>query len=233
MIKNKFARMFTPDGLLVPKKILKREVFTASKKFTAPEELNLRGYCTPVENQGDLPYCAAYSASSFAENILWRKRHYHEDIDPAPLYKYAKTIDGAPNTPGTFLECTLDALLKKGYFDNKICKIKTFGGKTQFGNDNCINDLKFAIHQYGCCLAGFNITDEWYSPGDDNTIDGTGWHRSEGGHAVTICGYDKDRVLIMNSWGTSYADRGFVWITNDAFLKQFIYGALLTNVLDD
>ena len=229
--KNKFARMFVNGGLKIPEKILKRETFAAAKDFTAPEMLDLRGYCTPVENQGNLPYCAAYSASSFAENILWRKNHYHEEIDPLPLYKYAKTIDGDPTGAGTFLECAMEALFKYKYFDPNVCKIKLFGGNP-FNNVNAIRDMKFAIHQYGVCMAGFSITSEWYSPNRDNTITGKD-AAGQGGHAVIVCGYDKNRFLIMNSWGKSYAENGFVWITNDAFQKQFIYSCIMTHCLDD
>ena len=229
---NKYADMFVSGGLKVPEKILKREMFCATKNFSAPEELILKGYCTPVENQGNLPYCAAYSASSFAENILWRKNHYHRDIDPVPLYKYAKTIDGDPNGAGTYLECTMEALLEKGYFDKDICQIKQIGGELMFGNGSAIKDVKFAIHRYGVCMAGFNITTEWYSP-RNNIIKADRSYGSEGGHAVIICGYDKDGFIIMNSWGESYADKGFVKVSYNAFSKQFIYTTVMTHVLDD
>ena len=228
---NKYAQMFVSGGLKVPDKILKRETFKASKNFSAPDELILRGYCTPVENQGNLPYCAAYAASSFAENILWRKNHYHQDIDPVPLYKYAKTIDGDPNGAGTFLECTMEALLAKGYFDKDICRIKQIGG-TSFGNDNVINDVKFAIHRYGVCMAGYEITTEWYAP-RNNQITGSRKYPSEGGHAVIICGWRKGDFLIMNSWGKSYADDGFVWVSFEETQRRLIYATIMTHVLDD
>lgn len=230
--RNKFARMFVNGGLRIPEKILKKETFAAANNFTAPSKLDLRGYCTPVENQGNLPYCAAYSASSFAENILWRKRHYHEEIDPLPIYKYAKTIDGDPKGAGTFLECAMEGLFKYDYFDPKICKIKMFGGNP-FNNANGIRDMKFAIHQYGVAMAGFNITSEWYSPNSDNTVTGRKDASGQGGHAVIVCGYDENRFLIMNSWGKGYAEDGFVWVTYKAFEEQFIYASIMTHCLDD
>lgn len=229
---NKFADMFVTGALKVPEKIAKSKTFKAARGFSAPKVLNLDGYCTPVENQGNLPFCAAYSASSFAENILWRKRHYHVDIDPVPLYRYAKTIDGDPNGAGTYLECTMEALLAKRIFDPDLCKIKQFGGLISFNNGNMLNDIKFAIHRYGVCMAGFNITTEWYKP-KDNIIRANKSFACEGGHAVIICGYDEGRIRILNSWGNDYADNGFVWITNEAAEKQFIYGTTMTHVLDD
>ncbi len=228
---NKYARMFIAGGLKVPEKITKKETFKAVRSFDAPKELICRSYNTPVENQGNLPYCAAYAASSFAENLLWRRRHYHSDIDPVPLYKYAKSIDGDPDGGGTYLECTMEALLVKDYFDKNVCKIKQIGGG-MFGNGGAMNDVKFAIHRYGICMAGFGITSEWFYP-RNNWIKGDGKYASEGGHAVCIVGYNEDGFLILNSWGKEYADGGYVWISNDAFKKQFIYACTMTHVLDD
>lgn len=229
---NKFAKMFIAGGLKVPDRIPKKETFKAFNSFSVPKELICKSYNTPVENQGNLPYCAAYAASSFAENILWRKRHYPVEIDPVPLYKYAKTIDGDPNGGGTFLECTMEALLVKDYFDKDLCKIKQIGGASIFGNSGAIRDVQFAIHRYGICMAGFDITDEWFNP-KGNWIRDDKVYRSAGGHAVCIVGWNEKGFLILNSWGKQYAEDGYVWITYDAFLRRFIYATTMTHVLDD
>ena len=41
-------------------------------------------------------------------------------------------------------------------------------------------------------------------------------------HSMLITGYDDSRnaFLVMNSWGTSWGDRGFVWIDYQFFLKN-------------
>ena len=227
---GKYSNRFVPGGLKVPKEIKKSNLFCAAKNFQAPKELILTGYCVPVDDQGQKPWCAAYSAANYAENLLWRKRGYHTEIDPAPLYQYAKTIDGDPSGDGTYLECTLKALMKYGHFDSTICKIKTIGGGI-FGNGSALNDVKYAIHKYGVVMAGFNITDEWYSPSKGVVRGGPG-HVSQGGHAVLIVGYDPDGVIIQNSWGVRYAHEGFVYLTNKAFEEQFMYAAFLTRALD-
>ena len=124
----------------------------------------------------------------------------------------------------------MEALLEKGYFDKDICQIKQIGGGL-FDNGNVIRDTKFAIHRYGVMMAGFEITTEWYAP-KNNTVKG-GKYGSEGGHAVIICGWDNEGFIIMNSWGDTYADKGFVRVAYPAFEKQFIYGCTMTHVLDD
>jgi len=225
---NKFERMYNPLGLRVPERLRPSMKMKFGSRIECPDELLLDGYCTAVEDQGSKPYCAAYSASNFAESVLWRKNGYRTEINPDPLYAHAKTIDGDPTGDGTYLECTLDALLERGFFDRDICKVKTFGGSL-FGLGSGLTDVKNAIHRYGCCIAGFNITDEWFSP-KSGVIRGGGSPR--GGHAVTLVGYDRNGVVILNSWGKSYAHDGFVYITNKAFDQQFMYGACLTHCLD-
>ena len=226
---NKFEAMYNPAGLRIPSKLPGKSLLKFGSRITHPKECLLPWYTTPVEDQGNKPYCAAYSASNFAESVLWRKNGYRTDIDPDPLYHHAKTIDGDPTGDGTYLECTLDALLEKKYFKRDLCKVKTFGGGL-FGHRDALTNLKNTIHRYGVCIAGFDITGEWFNPkggvirGDKST--------PQGGHAVTIVGYDEDGVLILNSWGKEYAKDGFVYMTNKAFDQQFMYGAVLTRCLD-
>jgi hypothetical protein len=44
---------------------------------------------------------------------------------------------------------------------------------------------------------------------------GQGYRQVLGGHAMLIVGYDDSRAAyrVMNSWGTSWGDRGYVWIS--------------------
>lgn len=228
---KKFEKMFNPLGLKVPERLARKDLIRFGARIEHPEKLLLDGYATAAENQGDKPYCAAYAASSFAESILWRKNGYRKDIDPVPLYVHAKKIDGDPLGDGTYLECTLDALLEKGFFDRSRSSVKTFSGRRLDGTSSGLASVKNAIHRYGVCIAGFDITGEWFKP-RGGVVRGDGSAR-QGGHAVTLVGYDRDGVLVLNSWGDEYAHNGFVYITNKAFEEQFIYGAVLTGCLDN
>lgn len=227
---NRFEKDFNPCGLRVPDRLAKKNLMKFGSRIEHPEKLILSGYATAVENQGNKPFCAAYSASSFAESVLWRKNGYRTEINPDPLYRHAKTIDGDPNGDGTYLECALDALLEKKYFDRSVCRVKTLSG-SRYGHGSGLTAVKNAIHRYGVCIAGFDITGEWFNP-KGGVIRG-GKSSSQGGHAVTLVGYDRDGVLVLNSWGKEYARDGFVYLTNKAFEEQFMYGAVLTRCLDN
>jgi hypothetical protein len=175
-----------------------------------------------------MPYCAAYTAVGFAENILWRKNDYITQIDPVPIYKRAKQIDGDPYGEGTSLTAVLQVLLEKGYF-SKDCRIQVIDNNSGFENS-----IKYAIHKFGCCLLACNITEEWYLCGPKKTsVTGKSYNTSLGGHAILACGYNADGVIIHNSWGEEWGQYGFALITWEALRKQFIYAAALSNVLNN
>ena len=213
-------------GLLIPRNINDLPLLTiANRGFIAPDTIDLRDYCTKTEDQGAKPACAAYAASGFAENILWRKLDEPIQIEPLKLYDYAKKHDGQPNTDGTTLDAILKAVLDvTGYFDKSICHIKIIRNTTM---------VKYAVHKFGCCLLGMMVTEEWYDCNSKkSTIKGDG-SKTLGGHAVLCCGYNRDGLIIQNSWGVDWGDYGFALITWDEAEKEFAYGAVLDNCLYD
>lgn len=219
------------DAVKIPANIRQIPRLSASPtKFFAPVTVDLRDYCTQTENQGQKPWCAAYSAAGFAENIYWRKNDMITQIDPGPIYKGAKLIDGDPTGDGTSLTAVLQVLLKKGYFDSSICRVQVI-----YDDPNFCDSVKYAIHKFGCCLLAMNITEEWYLLNANKTsVTGSlpKYTKSVGGHAVLCCGYNRDGVIIHNSWGEDWGDYGFALITWDEFKREFIYAAVLSNCLN-
>jgi len=193
-------------------------------KLDVPEFVDNRSYCTEVEDQGTKPWCAAYTAAAFAENVLWRRDGRIKQIEPEPIYKWAKAHDGNPTGDGTSLDVVLNALLAKGVFAAP-CKVKLVG------RDEDV--VKATIHRFGCFLGGFAITREWYDLSGGKTVKVVGKTADGlGGHAVMVCGYDKGGVWVENSWGKAWGAGGFGYLTWDAFRKQFMYGTVLTNCLN-
>ncbi len=200
-------------------------------KFVAPRTVDLRDYCTPTTNQGRLPHCAGHAAASYAENILWRKNDYVEDIDPDEVYYAAKKIDGCGGDveSGTTLTAVLQVLVDKGYFDKDKCGIRVI-----WKSDDYENMLKYAIHKFGCCLFAINCTEEAYLLNMKKTsITGKTHTRKCGGHALCAVGYNQDGLIFINSWGEDWGMYGFALITWEALRDQFLYAAVLDNCLYD
>jgi len=195
-------------------------------KLDVPKAVDNREYCTAIEDQGAKPWCAAYTAAAFAENVLWRRDGRIKQVEPDWIYQYAKAHDGDPDGDGTTLDCVLEALRDRKVFDPSVCRVRTI-----FNTE----DVKAAIHRFGCILGGFNITDEWYDLANGHRANVTGEkpHAQHlGGHAVLVCGYTQAGVWIENSWGGDWGRDGFGFVEWPAFRRQWMYGTVLTNCLN-
>lgn len=220
-----FGHDYRVGYLLVPNNLEQLPLLTPRQLFIAPETIDLRDYCCQTRDQGRLPWCAAFAATGFASNVNWRKNDIPMQYDPAPIYTFAKTIDGCPDTDGTSLIAVFLALLKDGIFDQERCEIKVL---------RTIEQVKYAVHKFGCCIVGLNVSHEWYTCNrNKSTISGRKDSEQIGGHAVLVCGYNRDGVMIQNSWNTDWGSYGFALITWNEFAREFMYGAVIDNCLYD
>lgn len=228
---EEMMRRFPVGDCVVPKDIDSiPKLSLPNHKFVAPRTVDLRDYCTPASNQGNAPHCAGHAAAAYAENILWRKNDYYEDIDPDMIYYAAKKIDGCGGglESGTTLTAVLQILLDKGYFDKRKCEIKVI-----WKDDDYESKIKYAIHKYGCLLLALNIFEEFYYVNSKKTsITGKSHGNKVGGHALMCCGMLPEGIIILNSWG-DWGQFGFALVTWEALREQFLYAALLDNCLYD
>lgn len=226
---NKFEKMYNPCGLRIPKRLAKPMALKFGKYLTHPKEWFCDAACGRIEDQGQKPYCAAYSATSWLEGVLWRVTGMKEEVNPDPIYTEAKSLDGDPTGDGTTLEAVLQAILNYGYLKAEGAKVKTFGGSF-FGLDqnSAIESVKMAIFRYGGCVIGCDIDSSWYTP-QRGVVKGGG--QSLGGHAIVAAGMDEGGIVIVNSWGESWGHGGKAYIPNEVFRKQFVYGAVITDCL--
>ena len=216
-------KLFKPDLIFTKPKPLGAYT-SASDGNSYPVTLDMRDLVLKTENQGMTNKCAAYTATSWLESILWRKTGKPVDYDPNELYAKAKELDGMPNAEGTTLDAVMFGILDLGWFIG--CTKKD----VKFIYDS--NQLKKAIHKYGTCLCGFNISEDWYKLKNKLVLE-KGDGRSAGGHAVICTGYNDVGVFIQNSWGVEWGKYGFACISWDVFNKQFMYGSYFKNCLND
>ena len=86
------------------------------------------------------------------------------------------------------------------------------------------NDLavKYAIVMFGPVVGGFPV----YSGSNPQF-----WRKAgsfQGGHAVTLVGYNQNGLIIRNSWGTSWGNRGHVLCPYDEFSKNCFEAGTVT-----
>ena len=194
-----------------------------SNGLAYPISLDMRDLVLETEDQGKTNQCAAYTASSWIESIMWRRTGRPINYDPAKLYKYAKSKEPTMNDGGLTMPQIMNAIIEMNY-----CPGCTKSDITYIRN---ADDLKRAIHRYGTCLLGFSITESWLK---HNTLVMTGYSgKCLGGHAVICCGYNNIGVFIQNSWSKNWGKYGFACISWNVFNSQFRCGAYIKNCLND
>lgn len=192
------------------------------QKFMVPSRIDCRDLFTRTEDQGSKPWCAAYAAAQWAENVMWRVNDYPEEVDPAWIYQWAKAHDGNPTGSGTTLTAVLEALRVKMF--KRECRVQVL-------RPNRLA-FKYALHKFGCCLCGFDIDSSWWGLTKENpVVSGQGTPHC-GGHAVCAAGYSKDYVYLVNSWGVDHGEYGHIKMPWAVFDKEIMYGAVLSNCLD-
>lgn len=220
------AALYKTGDLIIPGDIDDLPILSVNMQtFKAPKTIDLRDYCIKTDDQKSNPWCAAYAAAGFASNINWRKNDIITEYDKESIYSSAKKIDGIPYAEGTTLTAALEVLLWQGIFDSRQCRTRVI---------RTMDQIKYAVHKFGCCLLGIMVTREWYKCNrNKSTISGKSDREQVGGHAVLCCGYNQDGVIIQNSWGVNWGSYGFALVTWDELERTFSYGAVLNNCLYD
>lgn len=201
-------------------------------EFRAPRKIDVRDMCLSSSNQYKTPNCAGYTVAGYIEYYNWKTKHYPEQVDGDIIYEAAKQLD-RNKKPGTTL---LNAA--RGAMNLHLIK-----GTPKFvgypSSDSNLSDaekkklsIQFALHEYGVCLSGFSITNEWdYVDKNTGIIRDLGDKaQSKGGHAVLLCGYDSSGVYIQNSWGESWGHYGFGILSWEMLNRQFMQALVIDSI---
>lgn len=178
-----------------------------------PRQIDNRDKFPPIADQGQRPWCAAYSISQICEYLIWKEYGKLVALDEGELYKQAKLIDGMPDQDGTSLQAAIQAALDLGSFAGKVV-IEPIAGNREA--------IRRAIHKYDVIHVGLCITSAWYA--GTPTLPSDGGYYPLGGHAVALVGFDDDGPYIANSWGCKWGDRGFAQWSWDEVERTWLCG---------
>jgi hypothetical protein len=139
--------------------------------------------------------------------------------NPVNAFELMKTMGIAKNATTPYrcgAEVTLDAMLEG--IDFRIADYQILYLPDETDASLKVNSVKKALSEGYPCMLGFVVAESFYDAGalwePTSTDDGpSGKH---GRHAMCIVGYDDNKYggafRILNSWGESWADNGFVWV---------------------
>ncbi len=218
-----------------------------------PARVSLRKYAPTPQNQGAYGTCVGWAISYAARTILMAEQNQWEmqalinenALSPYFIYEQAKSAGDVFCQEGTSLYNALEIIRGIGtvsfhefpgqcgqlvtpQLEQKAQnhKIKEYRRLFEAEATHKILAIKRSIAEarpvvvgIQCCTESFlnaKGEDYWQLQATDNA-------NPEGGHALTVIGYDDNKnggaVELMNSWGTIWGDDGFIWMSYKDFEK--------------
>lgn len=232
-IKIKKPEISIPKYHWVPDKLDTRDYkYTLSNRST--NRVDLRPYCTPVENQGSLGSCTGQAIAGAIE-LLNKRNKKQTDISRLFIYYYERLIMGTINyDSGAYIRDGIKATNKYGAPLENLWPYNIARFRTNPVTEAVKDAVKRKVTLYqrvenfnGCIdalsngypvIIGFHV----YSSFESKTVAKTGYmpypnkrkERLLGGHAVLLVGYDKasEVFIVRNSWGNTWGDKGYFYM---------------------
>jgi papain like protease len=199
-----------------------------------PLHVDLRPWCSPIEDQGNIGSCTAQAVVGALEYFERKTRGHHVEASRLFLYRVTRRYlgwDGRGDT-GAFVRSAIKALrlfgvvpeeywpYKEERFDDEpetfhYAFAQNFKALEYYRVPENTNDLQEVLKAGMPFAFGFSCFTSMFTPETKRTglipypsrLD-----REEGGHAILAVGYSDSHVLIRNSWGTGWGDEGFGYL---------------------
>ena len=216
-----------------------RDYIYQPKPMVAPTSVDLRNYCSPIEDQGYLGSCTG-NAIAGAIELINRKRAKTHDVSRLFIYYQERVYEGTVNyDSGAYIRDGFKAVNQVGapleslwpYNINKFRTKPTQPAYTDAAKrkvtvyQRCLNfaAVKNALAAGNPVVIGFDVYQSfeqgaWQQAGGSGLMPypNTAKEQYLGGHAVCLVGYNDNlaggRFIARNSWGTSWADGGYFYM---------------------
>jgi C1A family cysteine protease len=203
----------------------------------SPNVVDLRSYCSPIENQGSLGSCTGQAIAGAIE-LLNKRGGKHNDVSRLFIYYYERLILGTVNyDSGAYIRDGIKATNKYGasleslwphdirkFRQEPITEAKNDALNRKVTRYERVNDFNGCIDALSNgypVIMGFRVYDSFMSKNVARTgimpYPNTKREKLLGGHAVLLVGYDKRKKVFIarNSWGTNWGDKGYFYMPFD------------------
>jgi C1A family cysteine protease len=242
-------------------KAMTKKLGMGAGKMKASTSVDLRKWCSPVENQGSLGSCTAHAGIGIVE--YYQKRAFNKYFDGSRLflYKTTRNLMQVTGDAGGWLRCAMGAMVLCGVPEEKYWPYNTDNfddepGAFVYSIADNYEALKYFCHDpqgakvpYPDVLASVKKYLEagipsmfgfWGFPSfEKSDVKGgipypCSGETAQWGHAIVAIGYDDEKIiknlscnkqtkgalLIRNSWGKEWGDKGYGWMPYDYVLNN-------------
>lgn len=209
-----------------------RDIIYVSSENKLATKIDLRTYCSPIEDQGILGSCTGQAIAGAIE-LLNNRGGKPNDVSRLFIYYFERVILGTVNyDSGAYIRSGIKATSIYGasleslwpYIISKYNvrpddvaiadgeKRKVVRYERILDHDGCLDALN---NGYPIAI-GFYVYPNFYKMGNDNImpIPNSAIEMPLGGHAVLLVGYDIESELYIarNSWGVEWGDKGYFYM---------------------
>jgi C1A family cysteine protease len=202
-----------------------------------PSSVDLRKFCSPVENQGEMNSCTANAIVGVLEFLEKKDKKPFVDLSRLFVYYNERVIEHSVNAdPGAFIRDGIKTIVKQGvcaeskwpYSKSKLsskppvaCYREAADHQvTSYHRISSLNEMRQCLAEGFPFVFGFTV----YTAFMSNEVKKSGvlnlplpGEKVEGGHAVVAVGYDdvQKRILVRNSWGSDWGMKGYYTMPYD------------------
>jgi C1A family cysteine protease len=233
---------------------------TSAPEAAAPSKVDLRQWCSAIEDQGALGSCTAHAGVGMIEYYQRKAYGKHINASRAFLYKTTRKLAGFSGDSGAFLRNTMGAMALFGVVPEQYWPYKTadfdkepsafcyaFAQSFQSivyyrldppgaSRSQVLASIKSHLASQMPSMFGFSVFESIYDDNSGRIPLPTNKESMVGGHAVMAVGYDdtmkiknprpggketKGALLIRNSWGTSWGQKGYGWLPY-AYVTEYL-----------
>jgi hypothetical protein len=219
---------------------------------TLPSSVNLTANFPPIGDQGQYGTCVAWATGYNHRSYILAKSEGRTSFSSSQMFspKYlfwaVPSGDKGADCNGTGFEPAYDVMLSKGiaslqtvpYTDLGDCSGSTSSWDAAAASWKIqsyrevsveINELKQYLAQGRALSIGAKLGDNFMAWNSSAVLssDTYGYSGQHAYHAMTLAGYDdsKGAFLVVNSWGTSWGNNGYIWVDYDFFEQEFCFCA--------